>query len=98
MRFCGMSPDGVLPEIIEYADHPWFMGVQGQLTFGGIHAVWHARLQAIADCSQRRVARVVRPTPGGSYQAQALPGGRAEEPDRRCCWDDDLQDMRDDYD
>jgi CTP synthase len=28
MRFSGMSPDGVLPEIIEYADHPWFVGVQ----------------------------------------------------------------------
>jgi CTP synthase len=28
MRFCGMSPDGVLPEIIEYADPPWFIGVQ----------------------------------------------------------------------
>ncbi len=28
MRFCGMSPDGLLPEIIEYADHPWFVGVQ----------------------------------------------------------------------
>ncbi|MFL5042906.1 MAG: CTP synthase [Xanthobacteraceae bacterium] len=28
MRFCGMSPDDVLPEIIEYADHPWFIGVQ----------------------------------------------------------------------
>jgi CTP synthase len=28
MRFCGMSPDGLLPEIIEYADHPWFIGVQ----------------------------------------------------------------------
>ena len=28
MRFCGMSPDGVLPEIIEYDDHPWFIGVQ----------------------------------------------------------------------
>ena len=28
MRFSGMSPDGVLPEIIEYPDHPWFMGVQ----------------------------------------------------------------------
>jgi CTP synthase len=28
MHFCGMSPDGVLPEIIEYADHPWFIGVQ----------------------------------------------------------------------
>ena len=26
--FSGMSPDGVLPEIIELADHPWFVGVQ----------------------------------------------------------------------
>ncbi len=28
MRFCAMSPDGVLPEMIEYGDHPWFIGVQ----------------------------------------------------------------------
>jgi CTP synthase len=28
MRFSGMSPDGLLPEIIEYVDHPWFIGVQ----------------------------------------------------------------------
>ena len=28
MRFSGVSPDGLLPEIIEYADHPWFIGVQ----------------------------------------------------------------------
>jgi CTP synthase len=28
MRFSGMSPDGVLPEIIELRDHPWFVGVQ----------------------------------------------------------------------
>ena len=28
MNFSGMSPDGVLPEIIEYANHPWFIGVQ----------------------------------------------------------------------
>lgn len=26
--FSGMSPDGMLPETIEYADHPWFIGVQ----------------------------------------------------------------------
>ncbi|MAS07394.1 MAG: CTP synthetase [Ahrensia sp.] len=26
--FSGLSPDGVLPETIEYADHPWFIGVQ----------------------------------------------------------------------
>src|ERR1700680_2933095 len=28
MRFSGMSPDGLLPEIIEYPEHPWFVGVQ----------------------------------------------------------------------
>ena len=28
MVFSGMSPDGHLPEIIEYPDHPWFIGVQ----------------------------------------------------------------------
>ncbi|MBI4030645.1 MAG: CTP synthase [Proteobacteria bacterium] len=26
--FSGMSPDGTLPEIVEYEDHPWFIGVQ----------------------------------------------------------------------
>jgi CTP synthase len=26
--FSGMSPDGLLPEIVERPDHPWFMGVQ----------------------------------------------------------------------
>ncbi|WP_308219990.1 CTP synthase [Nitratireductor sp. ZSWI3] len=26
--FAGLSPDGVLPETIEYPDHPWFIGVQ----------------------------------------------------------------------
>ncbi|WP_298721208.1 CTP synthase [uncultured Ferrovibrio sp.] len=26
--FSGMSPDGLLPEIVELPDHPWFIGVQ----------------------------------------------------------------------
>lgn len=26
--FSGMSPDGKLPEIVEWMDHPWFIGVQ----------------------------------------------------------------------
>jgi CTP synthase len=26
--FAGMSPDGLLPETIEFSDHPWFIGVQ----------------------------------------------------------------------
>ena len=28
LSFAGMSPDGLLPETIEYEDHPWFIGVQ----------------------------------------------------------------------
>lgn len=28
LRFSGVSPDGLLPETVEYPDHPWFIGVQ----------------------------------------------------------------------
>ncbi len=28
LSFSGLSPDGVLPEIVEFPDHPWFIGVQ----------------------------------------------------------------------
>ncbi|MGE0716697.1 MAG: gamma-glutamyl-gamma-aminobutyrate hydrolase family protein, partial [Alphaproteobacteria bacterium] len=28
LHFSGMSPDGVLPEIVELPGHPWFTGVQ----------------------------------------------------------------------
>jgi CTP synthase len=28
LSFAGLSPDGLLPETVEYPDHPWFVGVQ----------------------------------------------------------------------
>jgi CTP synthase len=28
LKFVGLSPDGKLPEIVEFEDHPWFIGVQ----------------------------------------------------------------------
>ena len=28
LRFSGLSPDGLLPEIVEIEEHPWFVGVQ----------------------------------------------------------------------
>ena len=28
LLFSGLSPDGILPEIVEYSRHPWFIGVQ----------------------------------------------------------------------
>ena len=28
LKFSGFSPDGLLPEIVEFTDHPWYIGVQ----------------------------------------------------------------------
>ena len=28
LSFTGISPDGLLPEIVEIKKHPWFIGVQ----------------------------------------------------------------------
>jgi CTP synthase len=28
LSFAGTSPDGLLPETVEFSDHPWFIGVQ----------------------------------------------------------------------
>ncbi|MEO1694208.1 MAG: CTP synthase, partial [Pseudomonadota bacterium] len=28
LKFAGTSPDGLLPETVEYSNHPWFIGVQ----------------------------------------------------------------------
>jgi len=28
LKFSGLSPDGILPEIVEIEDHPWYVGVQ----------------------------------------------------------------------
>ena len=28
LNFAGISPDGLLPEIVEIKNHPWFVGVQ----------------------------------------------------------------------
>ncbi len=28
LLFSGMSPDGILPEIVEIPAHPWFIGVR----------------------------------------------------------------------
>ena len=28
LKFSGLSPDGLLPEIVEHEKHPWFIGVQ----------------------------------------------------------------------
>ena len=59
LRFSGLSPDGVLPEIVERADHPWFVGVQYHPELKSPsrstpHPLF-ARLHRAPPCSQARL-------------------------------------------
>ena len=60
--FSGMSPDGVLPETIEYKDHPWFIGVQ-----------YHPELKSVRWNRTRFLRHLLKPhwsDPGWSNPAQ----------------------------
>lgn len=51
--FSGLSPDGVLPEIVELKDHPWFVGVQFHPEFKSrpfdAHPLFSAFVKAAKD-------------------------------------------------
>jgi CTP synthase len=53
MRFSGLSPDGRLVEIVEYADHPFMMGTQFHpeflSRFNRPHPIFQAFAQAVCD-------------------------------------------------
>jgi CTP synthase len=53
MRFSGLSPDGRLVEIVEYADHPFMMGTQFHpeflSRFNRPHPLFQAFAQAVCD-------------------------------------------------
>jgi len=54
--FSGMSPDGVLPEIIEIPEHPWFVGVQFHPELKSKpydpHPLFTSFIGAARDCSR----------------------------------------------
>ena len=49
--FAGMSPDGLLPEIVERPDHPWFVGVQFTRNSSRSRSI---RIRCLQASSQRR--------------------------------------------
>ena len=58
MRFSGLSPDGKLAEIIELADHPWFVAVQFHPEFKSKPTAAHPLFRDfIAAALQRRQTR-----------------------------------------
>ena len=54
--FSGMSPDGLLPEIVEIPDHPWFIGVQFHpgAALAAVRAASAVRLASSAPRSSSR--------------------------------------------
>lgn len=56
MLFSGISPDGRLPEIVEWKDHPWFIGVQFHPELKSKpfdpHPLFDSFISAAIDCSR----------------------------------------------
>jgi CTP synthase len=58
MRFSGMSPDGKFVEIVEYADHPWFLACQFHPEYKSRPLAPHPLFREFIAASYRnRVAR-----------------------------------------
>jgi CTP synthase len=61
MTFAGTSPDGSLVEIIELADHPWFVAVQFHPEFKSQPTAAHPLFAGFIEAAiQRRASRVDR--------------------------------------
>jgi CTP synthase len=65
MIFSGVSPDGNLVEIIELADHPWFVAGQfhPELKSRPIapHPLFRDFVSAVKECAKRRGTKMVQP-------------------------------------
>jgi len=57
LTFSGVSPDGKLVEIIELADHPWFIAVQFHPEFKSTptapHPLFRDFVKASLDCAKK---------------------------------------------
>jgi CTP synthase (UTP-ammonia lyase) len=66
LEFSGMSPDGVLPETVEYPDHPWFIGVQ-----------YHPELKSPARSTRTRCSPVLHQAAAANKAGWFNRGGRS---------------------
>jgi len=58
LSLCGVSPDGKLVEMIEIADHPWFIGCQFHPEYKSQPVAAHPLFESyIAACAEQRVRR-----------------------------------------
>ncbi len=72
LQFAGTSPDGELVEIVELADHPWFVGVQFHPEFKSQPTRPHPLFAGfIAAAVQKRSTRPDRPVEAAATDVQA---------------------------
>jgi CTP synthase len=77
MRFSGLSPDQSLVEIIEFTDHPWFVGCQFHPEFRSKPLVPHPLFREfVAACLEARQAR-----PGSAHAGASTAGAGADRTD-----------------
>jgi CTP synthase len=55
--FSGMSPDDTLPEIVEYKDHPWFVGVQFHPEFKSRPFAPHPLFRSFIEAAKQNKAK-----------------------------------------
>ncbi|MBC6407867.1 MAG: CTP synthase [Rhodobacteraceae bacterium] len=66
LRFSGTSPDGRLPEIVEWRDHPWFIGVQFHPELKSKPFAPHPLFRDFVRAAKERAARMSRVPPPAS--------------------------------
>lgn len=57
LRFSGVSPDGALPEAVESAEHPWYVGVQYHPEFTSKPFSPHPLFVSFIEASQRYLSQ-----------------------------------------
>ena len=67
LRFSGLSPDGELPEIVEFEDHPWFIGVQFHPELKSKPYNPHPLFTRLHPAVERRGNRVIQSVSAGAF-------------------------------
>ncbi len=71
LKFTGLSPDGLLPEIVELSDHPWFIGVQFHPEFKSRPFRPHPLFVSFVQGAMEHAGVTVDQTPSQATSSQA---------------------------
>jgi CTP synthase len=76
VEFSGLSPDGELVEMIEYTDHPWFVGCQFHPEFKSSPAQPHPLFRGFIKAVLNERIGAAKKTKKSKKRAESRPGGK----------------------